>query len=104
MIYKHSNVFFSTSDSCWPEKQNLRQEIKPLGLFERCFLGSIPKRKSEVLAQQQKGGFKNRLFEMCQYVVPVVRQQRKRQATSEAMLPKRQGFSTAQPKTIHASH
>lgn len=80
------------------------KKLYHLHLCERCFLGSIPKWKSEVLAQQQMGGFKNRLFEMCQYVVPVVRLQRKRQATSEAMLPKRQGFSTAQPKTIHASH
>lgn len=67
------------------------------------FLRSILKRKSEVLTQQQKV-FKNRLFEMCQYVVPVVRSSEKGRPLLRPRCQKARLFHYTQPKTIHASH
>lgn len=97
-------ALYSTSHARWPEKQKLRQETIFLrSLSEVFFLRSILKRKSEVLTQQQKV-FKNRLFEMCQYVVPVVRSSEKGRPLLRPRCQKARLFHYTQPKTIHASH
>lgn len=76
-IRSTGSAFYSTSDACWPEKQNLRQETIPLGSQSEVFFEVNTEAEVWGTHTTTKGGFKNRLFEMCQYVVPVVRSSEK---------------------------